>query len=125
MEMANWQNKQRKHYYQLCCHPITILKAKKFKIKYDFLNSFHHPRLKSKNYKEELQLLICWFAFSVLDFEIDFSLNKILDKFCYIPFFNCLLCLYVKQEQHCATQNQAAYMCKKKTEINFSQVTSL
>ena len=58
----------------------------------------------------------------MLDFEIDFSLNKILDKFCYI---NCLLCLYVKQEQHCATQNQAAYMWKKKKEINFSQVTSL
>ena len=57
----------------------------------------------------------------MLDFEIDFSLNKILDKICYI---NCLLCLYVKQEQHCATQNQAAYMWKKK-EINFSQVTSL
>ena len=108
MEMANWQNKQRKHRYQLCCHPITIWKQKKFKIQYDFLNSSHHPRLKSKNNKLEVQLLICWFAFLVLDFEIDFSLNKILDKFCNITVSNCLLCLYVKQEQQWATQHQAA-----------------
>jgi len=32
---------------------------------------------------------------------------------------------YVKQEQHYATQHQAAYKCEKKTEINFSHVTSL
>ena len=44
----------------------------------------------------------------MLDFEIDFSLNKILDKFCNIPVSNCLLCLYIKQEQHFANQHQAA-----------------
>ena len=98
MEMANWQNKQRRHYYQLCCHPITIWKQKKFKIQYDFLNSSHHPRLKSKIINKN----------RMLDFEIDFSLNKILDKFCNIPVSNCLLCLYIKQEQHFATQHQAA-----------------
>ena len=95
------QYKQRKHYYQSCSHPIaTNLKKQNFKIKYDFLNSPHHPRFKSKNNKYKLQVLICLFAFSVLDFEIDFSLNKILVKFCCIPVFNCLLCLITQSRNN-------------------------